>query len=266
MADIDISVIVPTFRREYTLLEAIGSVLAQQGVTFEIIVVDDSPEGSARSAVAAIVDSRITYLKRPRPSGGRPARVRNDGARMAQGRYLHFLDDDDMLKPDALATLARALEAQPQAGMAFGAIEPFGLDPAKLEHDQKYFREARRIAARLRGGCQLSASLLFRPTVLVTSACMTRREAFLDAGGFDGEIPVCEDVDLWARIALATGSVFVDQPVLRYRTGAPSLMHDLVADDEKLHVSYQIIQGKYRRKHGVLRFYAMKLWARVILR
>jgi len=266
MGSIDISVIVPTFRREHTLLEAIGSVLSQQGVTLEVIVVDDSPEGSARSAVATIVDSRITYIKRSPPSGGRPAGVRNDGARMAQGRYLHFLDDDDMLEPDALATLSRALDAQPKAGMAFGVIEPFGLDPAKLEHNQRYFKEARRIASRLRGAYQLSASLLFRPTVLVTSACMTRREAFVDAGGFDGDIPVCEDVDLWARIAHATGFVFVDQPVLRYRTGAPSLMHELAEDDEKLQVSYQIMQSKYRRSHGVLRFYAMKLWARTILR
>ena len=266
MRSIDISVIIPTFRRERTLLEAIGSVLSQRGVTFEIIVVDDSPEGSARSAVQTVVDSRITYLPRTRASGGRPALVRNDGAKIAQGRYLHFLDDDDMLEPEALATLSRALDTQPAAGIAFGAVEPFGLEAIRLEHNQKYFKEARRIAAHLRGGYQLSAVLLFLPAVLITSACMTRREAFVAFGGFDGQIPVCEDTDLWARIAHATDFVFVDQPVVRYRTGAPSLMHNLAEDDEKLHISYSLIQSKYRRNHGVLRFLAMKFWARAVLR
>jgi len=78
----------------------------------------------------------------------------------------------------------------------------------------------------------LTASLLFRPAVLVTSGGMARRDAFTAAGGFDGEIPVCEDTDLWARIAHATGAIFVNQAVARYRTGAPSLMHNLAEDDE----------------------------------
>jgi glycosyltransferase involved in cell wall biosynthesis len=266
MGSIDISVIIPTYRREKILPEAICSVLAQQGVTFEIIVVDDSPEGSARAAVESFGDPRVSYLPRTPPSGGRPARVRNHGAELAQGRYLHFLDDDDVLEPNALRMLSRALEARPAAGMAFGAIEPFGPDTAQLEHHRRYFKEASRIAARLRGGHQLSASLLFRPTVLVNSACMARRQAFIDAGGFDADIPVCEDADLWARIAHATGYVYLDQPVVRYRTGAPSLMHNLAEDDEKLHVSYRIIQAKYRRDRGLLRYLGMKLWARAILR
>ena len=182
------------------------------------------------------------------------------------GRYLHFLDDDDLLQPDALATLSRALDTQPKAGMAFGAIEPFGVNGNALEHNQKYFGDARCRAARLRGGYQLTASLLFRPAVLVTSGGMARRDAFTAAGGFDGEIPVCEDTDLWARIAHATGAIFVNQAVARYRTGAPSLMHNLAEDDEKLRISYDIIQGKYRRNHGVVRFLAMKFWARTVLR
>jgi hypothetical protein len=43
-------------------------------------------------------------------------------------------------------------------------------------------------------------------------------------------------------------------------------MHNLAEDDEKLHISYQLIQNKYRRSHGVVRFLAMKFWARTILR
>jgi glycosyltransferase involved in cell wall biosynthesis len=109
MPPLDISVIIPTYLREAQLLEAIGSVLQQRDVSFEIIVVDDSAVGSARNAAASLEDPRVHYMLRPEPSGGRPALVRNDGARIARGRYLYFLDDDDLLEPDTLETAGRWL-------------------------------------------------------------------------------------------------------------------------------------------------------------
>src|SRR5580704_7354785 len=126
--DLDVSVIVPTYHRERELLDAINSVRSQTGVAFEIIVVDDSPEGSARDTVASVNDPRVRYVLRPDPSKGRPAKVRNDGAKLARGRYLYFLDDDDMLEAGTLAELSRALDAAPGAGMAFGVISPFGVN------------------------------------------------------------------------------------------------------------------------------------------
>ena len=266
MDSVDVSVIIPTYHRERELLEAINSVLLQRGVALEVIVVDDSAEGSARAAVATISDKRVTYVLRPEPSRGRPARARNDGAALARGRYLYFLDDDDLMEPDVLAAMSKALDAAPAAGMAFGVVTPFGTDAGVLEHNRRYFSEARRIARQLKGGRQLSACLTFRGSILICSACMARRTAFEAVSGFDAEIPVCEDAELWARVAETTGFVFHDKPVVRYRTGAPSLMHNLAENDEKLHVSYRRIHGKYRRAHGTLRFFAMKIWARVILR
>jgi glycosyltransferase involved in cell wall biosynthesis len=266
MDHIDVSVIIPTYHREAQLLEAIRSVLCQRGVTFEIIVVDDSAEGSARDAVASVAEPRVRYIQRAEPSHGLPARVRNDGAMVSRGRYLYFLDDDDMLETDTLAVMSTALDAAPAAGMAFGAVEPFGNDEAKLRHNQEYFNEARRIARRLSGAGELSVRLMFRPSILVNSACMARRAAFFSVGGYDSDIPVCEDADLFGRIAHATDYVYVDRPVVRYRTGAPSLMHNLAEDDEKLHVSYRRIQGKYRMAQGVLKFLALKIWARAVLR
>lgn len=266
MDSIDVSVIIPTYHREKTLLETIDSVRRQRGVALEIIVVDDSAEGSARDAVASAADPRVRYVLRPEPSNGRPALVRNAGAALAQGRYLYFLDDDDLMEPDVLASMSKALDACPAAGMAFGVISPFGTDEAVLLHNQRYFTEARRIARKLRKSWQLSACLTFRGSILVCSACMARRTVFAAVEGFDAEIPVCEDAELWARMAQQSGFIFIDKPVVRYRTGAPSLMHNLAENDEKLHVSYRRIHGKYRQAHGQLRFIAMKLWARILLR
>jgi len=263
---IEISVIIPTCDRPRPLLEAIESVRRQSGVTLEIIVVDDSAAATARDATASIADSRLRYVSRPKPSGGRPALVRNDGAKLAQGRYLYFLDDDDLLEPGTLALMRTALDATPSAGMAFGAVEPFGDDESLLRHETKYFGDARRIARRLRGRLELSARLVFLTTILVNSACMGRRSAFLAVGGYDPEIPICEDTELWARMAHASGYIFLDRTVVRYRTGAPSLMRSLLPNDERLQVSYRRIHERFRETHGVLTFLAMKLWARAVLK
>jgi glycosyltransferase involved in cell wall biosynthesis len=268
MSPIDVSVVIPTCHREREVLEAIDSVLRQRGVALEVIVVDDSVEGSAQAVVSAIGDHdpRVRYVRRAEPSRGRPALARNDGAALAQGRYLHFLDDDDLLEPDVLASLSHALDEAPAVGMAFGVVTPFGDDEAVLRKQEAYFVEARRIARKLRGRRQLSACLTFRDAVLVCSAGMARRTAFVAVGGFDPGIAVCEDADLWARVSDARGHVFIDRSVVRYRTGAPSLMHNLSQDDERLHASYRRIQEKYRLANGLPQFLALKLWARAILR
>jgi glycosyltransferase involved in cell wall biosynthesis len=263
--DPGVSVVIPTHHRETQLLEAIRSVLAQRRVSFEVIVVDDSAAGSAREVVTSLHDPRVRYILRSEPSRGRPALVRNDGAKSARGRYLYFLDDDDLLEPDTLLDMSQALDATPSAGMAFGVVEPFGTDAGVLRHNIKYFHAARRVVKRLRGTRGLGACLVFRSAVLVNSACMARRAAFFQVGGYDADIPVCEDADLWARIAQATGHVFIDRPVVRYRTGAPSLMHNLVENDTKLAVSYRRIQHKYRQENGALKFLAAKFWARCLL-
>jgi GT2 family glycosyltransferase len=266
MSDADVTIVVPTYHREAELLEALESVLSQGGVTLQVFVVDDSPDQSARAAVESITDPRLFYLARREPSGGRPALVRNEGGSKAQGRYIYFLDDDDILVAGTLRAMVEALDAAPAAGMAFGVIEPFGTDEAVLRSERGYFGKARRIARSLSGRRELGARLAFLPSIIVNSACMVRRTAFQSSGGYDAEIPICEDAEFYGRIAAATGFVFIDQPVVRYRTGKPSLMHNLAPNDEKLHISYRRIQSKYRHAHGVMNFLAMKLWTRAILR
>jgi glycosyltransferase involved in cell wall biosynthesis len=266
LQEVDVSVVIPTFHRERQLLEAIHSVLVQRRVSFEVIVIDDSVEGSALQAVQSVPDSRVRYVQRAEPSRGRPALVRNDGAQLARGRYLHFLDDDDVLEQDALWALSSTLDATPNAGMAFGVTVPFGDDEGVLRSQQRHFRQAARIARKLRGRLQLVANLVFKDTLLVNSVCMARRECFLACGGYDTIMPVCEDVDLWARISRAYGFVFVDRPIMHYRTGAPSLMHNLSESDARLHDSYRRGQGNYRARHGVIEFYLLKIWARTTLR
>ena len=264
MQSIDVSVITPTFRREGLVVEAVRSALGQQGVTVEVIVLDDSAEGSAREAIAAIGDARVRYVKRDVPSNGRPAIARNEGAAMARGRFLYFLDDDDRVADGALAAMVGALDANPKAGVAVGWVVPFGDDPAWLANKRSYFERAARVGASLRSRWTVVATILFRGTLMVNSACMMRRELFAPLGGYDPTIPVYEDVEFYMRRIRRYGHVYVNRPVLHYRTGAPSLMHDLQGDETKVRESYAIIGRKYRQEHGTLEFRALQLLGKLL--
>lgn len=260
---IDVSVVVTSLRFDTQLLPSLASVLRQKDASIEVLVADDSPEGSARSTVQALGDARVRYLPRAGAAGSNPALLRNDAAGIARGRYLHFLDDGDVLEADALSALKNILDGTPGAGMAFGAVVPFGADEDRLRQEQRYFREAARVARRLRGRLQLVKYLLFRPTILINSACMVRRQAFAEAGGYDAELPVFEHVDLWQRIARAEGFVYVDRPIVRYRAGAPNRMDALQVNDGRMDITWRRTQHKYRRTHGLREFLLLKLWARL---
>jgi glycosyltransferase involved in cell wall biosynthesis len=114
---VDFSVVVPTFRRVDQLRESIASVIAQPGVTTEIFVIDDSAEGSAQQVVERFTDARISYVKNPLPTGGRPSVVRNLGWPLATGSFVHLLDDDDIVVEGHYAAVKSAFEAQPGVGL-----------------------------------------------------------------------------------------------------------------------------------------------------
>lgn len=265
----DVHVITPTFRRPEALVEAIRSVLAQQGVTVSMEVLDDSPEGSARAAVEGVGDPRVRYTLRKKPSGGRPAVVRNEGFSRADGRYVHFLDDDDRVVPGAYQGMTAALDASPELGMIYGRIVPFGNDPGKLAQERKVFSEATRRARaseRFRLGRFAVVNLLFVHPILVNSACLVRPEAVRSAGGYDEQLPTVEDLDFFLRVMRRSGGAFLDRDVIEYRCGEASLMSEAEKDQASIREAYRRIYAKYRDERGALELAALKLLGRGLLR
>ena len=264
----DFSVIIPTFRRPLLLGEAIASALGQSGIDLEVIVVDDSPEGSAESVVAGLGDSRVTYLKNPAPTGGKPSIVRNLGWPRATGKLIHFLDDDDRVPPGHYRRVIDAFAEHPEVGVVFGVVEPFGdsVDHS-VEHEQRYFADAaKRARACMRFGSKLAfgARMYFEPTMIVCSACTVRRECVIALGGFNPELRIVEDVEFYARAMRRFGAFFLDEVTLQYRIG-PSLMHSREGD-ALIHESYRLMHGWYRQTWGRADFLSLKLFARSLLR
>jgi len=270
---IDFSVIIPTFRRPLELVEAISSVLRQDGFAIEVFVIDDSPEGSAEQAVKGIQDSRVTYLKNPNPTGGAPSAVRNIGWPMASGEFVHFLDDDDIVTEGHYAAVKAAFAANPNVGLVYGRIEPFGKGPsAQLDHERQYFAEAARNSAssnRFGPRFAFAGRMLFGNALLVCSSSVIRRECVAKIGGFDPSIRLMEDADYHTRAMRECGAFFLDRTAIHYRVGGPSLMHSPNPTEEQKQgerLGHKQMQQKYLRKHGALEFYALALFSRTILK
>jgi glycosyltransferase involved in cell wall biosynthesis len=120
----DVSILMPTLRRPESLARAMRSVLAQEGVgdlRLELVVVDNSPEGSARDGVAAAAAGApfpVRYVHEPTPG---VATARNSGLAVASGDLIAFLDDDEEAHPNWLGALIAA-HREHAADVTFGAI------------------------------------------------------------------------------------------------------------------------------------------------
>lgn len=265
MSKLDVSVVIPTFRRERQVVEAIGSALSQEGVSVEVLVLDDTPEGSAMDAVMSVGDPRVQYIKRTAASNGRPAIVRNEAIDQARGCYLYFLDDDDHVLPGALRALSSNLDANLGAAVAYGTVLPFGENAEIVARYMEWFRWAARTSRYLAHSSWLTVgAILFRGTIIINSACMMRRTCAVALGGYDAAIPVYEDVEFHMRGIRRWGHVFVDHPVLHYRTGAPSLIHNLQGDQDPVRRSYEIIHRKYKEAYGLADYRALQVASKLL--
>ncbi len=198
-----VSVIIPTHNRWPMLGEAVDSVLAQTVSDYELIVVDD---GSTDETPGRLQDygERITVLSQTRRG---VAAARNLGASRAAGRYLAFLDSDDLWLPGKLQRQLDLMERNPEVEIC--------------QTDEIWIRNGVRVNPRNRH--RKPSGDIFRPSLdlcLVSpSAVMLRRELFERVGGFDESLPVCEDYDLWLRISKDTEVPLIPEALVTRRGG-----------------------------------------------
>lgn len=114
----DISVIIPTFNRATMVCDCVARVLAQEGVTLEVIVVDDYSPDDTKTRIEERFggDSRVKYIRNEKNSF--QAVSRNNGAKIANGKFLLFLDDDNILGENALVSLLDEFKKNSKLGLA----------------------------------------------------------------------------------------------------------------------------------------------------
>lgn len=208
--EVEISVVIPGYNHARFLAQAIESVLDQSYPVREVIVVDDGSTDNTREIAAGFGD-RIRYIYQDN-SG--PSRARNRGIREARYPWIALLDSDDWWLPEKIRLQTEALEREPGAVLVYSSVYWVRQDGT---WELRRALPPNRLWPRLRyHQCVLGSD----------SVVLVRRDALLEAGGFDETLIACEDWDLWVRLGVHHRFTCVSEPVAAIRIEPDSLSAD----------------------------------------
>ena len=204
---------------ERFLAEAVESVLAQTRTDWELILVDDGSTDASPGIARAYAErhpTRIFCMTHPGGGNRGMSASRNLALRAARGRYVGFLDADDLWLPDKLAEQCAVLDAHPRCGLVYGRtliwrswngggedfLYPLGVEPG-AEHEPPFLFEL------------LVENQAQSPT---TCNALMRRSLIEEVGGFeDGFRGMFEDQAFFAK-ALLAAPAYVDERIwAKYR-------------------------------------------------
>ncbi len=200
-----VSVILPTFNRGHTILQAIQSVLALRHEIVEIIVVDDGSSDDTLDIIAGLEDPRLSVvsLKSNRGAGF----ARNTGIGLARAPYVAFIDSDDVWLADRLELPLSMLRSHPNVGVVLSAFT------TEKRGKQTHYE----MPDRIYGGSELE-SLVARHVLQPTTSGLTFRKDLLSSvGGFNTELRWMEDYDLVMRVARRTDGATINKPLWHKR-------------------------------------------------
>lgn len=199
---IKVSAIIPTYNSALYLASAVDSVLAQTLQEIEVVVIDDGSADETESLMRGY-GSRVRYF---RQRNGGVAVARNRGIRESRGRYVAFLDADDVWVPHKLETQLAALGKNPDHRACYSAFTIADSDLSPLGVNQSV-RKASALEDLLLGG-----NLVGTP-----SSVLCERALFDEASGFDPTLSQCADWEMWIRLAVLTDFLYVNEPLVTYR-------------------------------------------------
>lgn len=224
MTSPEVSVVVPTFNRLQYLRPAIDSVFAQTFTDWELIVADDGSEEETAAYVAALANPpRVKVLRLAHT--GNPGAVRNAAWQSARGEYVAFLDSDDVWLPEKLAVQVASLRSHPERGWSHTAF-------AVMDESGELLRGARSRWWPAAEGWILE-SLIKMETVIAIPSVMVRRQLLEELGGFDTKQRMCEDYDLWLRLAALSQIDGVPETLLHVRSHREHFHSDSIVFEDR---------------------------------
>lgn len=202
-----ISIIIPTYNRKNLVLDAINSAIQQEPKNYEVIVVDDgSSDGTPE-----YLESLNLPIKIIGKENGGVSSARNAGIKAAQGKYIAFLDSDDLWLPDILKSQVEYLEIHPNIPLVYVDqhidlkgkridLTRFTLKKHTHEHMSKFD---------LPGFAQ-------SPPIHISSI-MVRKSIFYELGFFNEDLKIHEDTDMWNRISEKYELGYIEKPLAVFR-------------------------------------------------
>lgn len=236
------SVVIPTYNRGHLIEDGIRSILKQNFVSYEIIVVDDGSTDDTEAVVSRFIDKRVIYYKKKNEERGA---ARNHGWQRANGRYVTFLDSDDQLYPHHLQAAFNELE---KLSCPFCYAQAF---------EVKDFKTGKIIEPGYKARANTINDELFEGNFLACFGVFVRREVF-DEVRFEEERKFAgtEDWLLWLQLAARHPFYFSNS-----LTGA-LFHHDersiLSISEESLHFKARFIKERLMQDSAFLKKFGTK--------
>lgn len=204
-----VTVVIPAYNAMTYLPETLDSVLKQTCTDFEVLIINDGSKDNIIQWVSEITDPRVRLISQE--NQGLPG-ARNTGIAHAQGKYIAFLDADDLWEPSKLEKQLECFQQHPEAGVVYTwtlLVDEYGKPTGRI------------FASQAEGNVWRQ---LLETDVISNGSCATvRKECFDTVGVFDRSLTSAEDLDMWLRIAVQYQFAVVKEPLTFYRQYATSM-------------------------------------------
>ncbi len=197
-----VSVIIPSYNRASYLPRALDSVLGQTYPVSEIIIVDDgSTDGTCE--VVQHYEGKVRFHQQ---NHGGVSAARNKGLELARGEIIAWCDADDVWEPSFLQRAVALLDSDPQLDGVYTGVAHIDAEGRRLSQENRVTVPPDQLYAALADDCFIQ-----------TTAFVMRKHCFDQAGWFDTNFDICEDYDMFLRLARNCRIVGVGEPLVQYR-------------------------------------------------
>mgnify|MGYP005837404241 CR=1 FL=1 len=204
-----VSVVVPAYNAEKTILETIRSIQQQTFSNFELIVINDGSTDQTLEVLNTVEDSRLKVFSYE--NGGLPV-ARNRGIARATGEFITFIDADDLWTPDKLELQLAALQQHPDAEVAYSWTTFIDENGEFLYAGNPVHYEGN-VYPELLVGCFISSG----------SNILARKQVIEEVGMFDPSLKSTEDWDCYLRLAARHPFALVPKYQILYRRSSGSM-------------------------------------------
>ena len=247
MANPFVSVIIPAYNAEKFIVDALDSIFAQTYRPIQIIVIDDGSNDRTAKIVRSYQTSRSSEaieqieLQYIYQENGGPSKARNSGIKVAKGKYLAFLDSDDMWPQSKLSLQGKMMKRHPEVSLLFGDSQRFSETIANTpsmfqanSYGKDFFGNEFYVLDAYK-------KIITCGNFITTGSVIVRRDALESVGLFDESLKYSEDVDFWLRIALKYPVAYTDNLCLVRRIHKANLS----VDSEKMYLGFVDVIRKH---------------------
>lgn len=221
-----VSICIPTHNRPEFLKQALQSALNQTYKNIEIIISDNSTGNESVILISQFKDKRIKYYKNSSTisSFANVSRV----AQLARGKYIKYLLDDDLLKPDCVDEMVKILEKYSKVGVVMAPLDIIDENGSPIQPRFYFFKKMKYLYKYLNKNKYLNKEIIIQDFLTqvypccVPSGIMFRKSLFDSVGGFDEKYNYIGDLELCMSFATKMDFYYIDEFLSSWRYSSTS--------------------------------------------